>query len=453
MEQLERNLNYKNWDELGVKVLDASKQELFLAMRYLFEPLNMLEYQPERQIPYMATDGKKLYYNPMLMCGRYRDNPVKVNRGFLHIIMHCIFRNLYSWEGRDREVWDLACDIMAEYLIDSIELSCVMLPENAERERIYKRIAGTAKIMSAANIYYELKKFSEGELLKLQASELFTVDDHSLWYDNKNDDDKDEDKDNDSTKEDDEQKWQNAAKKMEAAIGLFGNGRGDSKGNLKRTLAAKNRNRISYRDFLRKFAVIRENIKIDMDSFDYGFYNYGLTIYKNMPLIEELEYVQETGIEDFAIVLDTSGSCAYELLQKFLDTTFEILTSTDIFFEKMNLHIIQCDNEVQQDTVLHCKAEIEEFRNNFEIRGFGGTDFRPAFEYIDRLIENGKLKHLRGVLYFTDGYGIYPSARPAYDTAFVFLSEYDEARKVPGWAIRLELSEEQLRRRDEYKES
>ena len=32
---------------------------------------------------------------------------------------------------------------------------------------------------------------------------------------------------------------------------------------------------------------------VDMDSFDYGFYNYGMTVYGNMPLIEELEYREE----------------------------------------------------------------------------------------------------------------------------------------------------------------
>ncbi len=56
---------------------------------------------------------------------------------------------------------------------------------------------------------------------------------------------------------------------------------------------------------------------IDMDSFDYGYYHYGLTLYGNIPLIEELEYKEETGIEDFVIVIDTSGSCASSLIQNF----------------------------------------------------------------------------------------------------------------------------------------
>lgn len=50
----------------------------------------------------------------------------------------------------------------------------------------------------------------------------------------------------------------------------------------------------------------------------------------------------------------------------------------------------------------------------------------------------GELKSLKGVLYFTDGYGIYPEHKPSYDVAFVFPEMYDADRIVPGWAIRVE---------------
>ena len=74
MEQREKNLNSENenrkyyeneqqkhtdnWEMLALKVLEASRQELFLAMRYMFEPLNMLEFQKNMQIKFLACDGK-----------------------------------------------------------------------------------------------------------------------------------------------------------------------------------------------------------------------------------------------------------------------------------------------------------------------------------------------------------------------------------------------------------
>ena len=110
----------------------------------------------------------------------------------------------------------------------------------------------------------------------------------------------------------------------------------------------------------------------------------------------------------------------------------------------MNVHIIQCDNEIQEDTVISTFEELDQYKKEFVAKGFGGTDFRPAFHYINTLRNEGQLKRLKGVLYFTDGYGIYPECKPSYDTAFIFLGDYDSDRKVPAWAIRIDLPEDKL---------
>ena len=445
----------KDWALLGRRILDTARQELFLGMRYLFSALNMLEYSENRQIAYVATDGSSLYYNPMLLAQRYKAEPTDVNRAFLHMVMHCLFRNIFEGSryesDEDRQLWDLACDICAEYLIDSIELSCVMKPENTERENIYRELSKSCRVFSAQNVYYVLKTQMRSSANKWSAAGIFYVDDHRYWYenrkenngesgDNSGDDDANGGGQPDGGNKKSEKQWEDAAKKLQSAMS-FDSGRGDTKGRLLRTLRAENHKEISYRDFLRKFAVVREKMHVDMDSFDYGYYNYGMTVYKNMPLIEELEYREESGIEDFVIVLDTSGSCAYSLIQRFIDTTFNILTESEVFFDKIKLHIVQCDNQIQEDTVITDISQAEAFKNNFTVRGFGGTDFRPAFNYIEKLRREGSLKRLKGVLYFTDGYGIYPSHRPAYDVAFVFPEMYDAERIVPGWAIRVELPE------------
>ena len=70
---------------------------------------------------------------------------------------------------------------------------------------------------------------------------------------------------------------------------------------------------------MQKFAVTREEVRIDPDSFDYGYYNYSMQLYKNMPLIEELEYREARKIHDFVIAVDTSGSCSGELVRRFLE--------------------------------------------------------------------------------------------------------------------------------------
>ena len=59
-------------------------------------------------------------------------------------------------------------------------------------------------------------------------------------------------------------------------------------------------------------------------------------------------------------------------------------------------------------------------------------------------IAKGEFENLKGLIYFTDGYGIYPPAMPAYDTIFVFLNEDDKKPEVPVWAIEVVLSEPDL---------
>ena len=80
----------------------------------------------------------------------------------------------------------------------------------------------------------------------------------------------------------------------------------------------------------------------------------------------------------------------------------------------------------------------------YTVTGFGSTDFRPVFDYVDNMLDMGSFSELKGLIYFTDGYGIYPEKKKDYDVAFVFLSDDDNAPKVPPWAIKVILSEEDI---------
>ena len=185
-------------------------------------------------------------------------------------------------------------------------------------------------------------------------------------------------------------------------------------------------------------------MQVDPDSFDAIFYTYGLSLYGNMPLIEPLESKEVSRIEDFVVVIDTSMSCSGDLVRCFLEETYDVLCQSDSYFKKTNIHIIQCDEQVQQDRLITNQEEMEAYMRDFTIIGQGGTDFRPAFEYVNGLIRQGAFHRLKGLLYFTDGEGIYPVKRPVYDTAFVFLKDQYTDISVPAWAMILILEPEQL---------
>lgn len=93
---------------------------------------------------------------------------------------------------------------------------------------------------------------------------------------------------------------------------------------------------------------MREEVSVDMDSFDYGFYMYGLQHYGNMPLIEENEFREAKKIEELVIAIDTSASCKEKLVQQFLNETGAILKHQESFFHKVHIRIIECDNQFKK---------------------------------------------------------------------------------------------------------
>ena len=107
-------------------------------------------------------------------------------------------------------------------------------------------------------------------------------------------------------------------------------------GDLKEQVKVENRERYDYREFLKKFAVLREEMEVDPDRLIILFYSYGLSIYGNMPLIEPQEWKEVKKVEEFVIVIrHPSMSCSGILVKKFLEETYGILSETNSFFRKI----------------------------------------------------------------------------------------------------------------------
>ena len=217
---------------------------------------------------------------------------------------------------------------------------------------------------------------------------------------------------------------------------------GSGSGNAAFAVRPDARGSRAFAALLRECSEMRENRHVSGDEFQYAWYLYGLEHYGGMPLIEPLEYSEERRLRELAVVIDTSASCSRSLCAAFLGELAGILTREDLFFERFNLHILECDCEVQQDTRLTTLAELTDWLRTMTLHGGGGTDFRPAFRYVDGLVERGEFAHLPGLLYFTDGYGVFPDVPPAYRAVFVMLRyRYDDI-DLPAWAEKLILEAE-----------
>lgn len=244
----------------------------------------------------------------------------------------------------------------------------------------------------------------------------------------------------DTGREELQRMWKNVAARIAVEVQSYTNaGRGKIAGNLLQHLKKLTRENYDYSAFLMKFAAHREErMQIDEAEFDYAFYTYGLKLFGRIPLIEPLEYKEVKLIREFIIAIDTSGSCSGEAVEGFLIKTYNILRQTQTFASSVNIHIVQCDASIQEDARIESQKELEKYIAHMTLKGFGGTDFTPVFEYADRMLETGEIRHLDGLLYFTDGYGVFPTRPPVYKTAFVFLDKAEEVR-VPSWAMKVYL--------------
>ncbi|MBD5554781.1 MAG: metallopeptidase [Roseburia sp.] len=435
---MEHRQTQEEWEEeMSLKILDFVRNEVYMDLRFLGVALSALVPRANGQIHALATDGKLLYFSTEQLLRVFQNNARYLDRAYLHTVLHCIFEHLWIGGGREPECWNIACDIAVEYTIDCMDKPCTKRLLSWSRQCIYEKIRENRQGASAAVIYRMLTGMEPEERRKL-AREFFT-DDHCFWP-----------KQNDSraslkSAEENQKNWNKIARqtKIEQQRGK----NGGEAGEILSAMISAQKSRRSYREFLQKFSVLREELHCDPDEFDLGYYTYGLNLYGNLPLMEPLESRERKKIREFVIVIDTSYSTGGELVSGFLRETADILRQSDSFFSDSRIRVLQCDNKVQKDTLIEGTQELERFLEQFELLGGGGTDFRPAFSYVNELLQKGACKNLGGLLYFTDGKGIYPRERPAYQTAFLFLEEYD-TDAVPPWAMRLKLEPEEFKTPD-----
>ena len=447
--------NREKRTKLAKDVLRLSRNQILVNLRFMDAALSRLEETEIEGIP-LATDGKYLVYDARHVLRCHKEDRARPVRDYLHAVMHCVFRHNFVHTLTDRASWDLACDIAVEHSITQLGLRAAQSAREQRQAQAIQKLQKDVGMLTAEKVYRYLLDKNLHPIRLTELQELFSADDHRLWYMGEDEkaalglgaggsgDGESENEGGSVTVYGSEEDWKDVAERMQMDMETFSKNQGKDPGAMLQNLREVNRERYDYAAFLKKFAVRGEAMKVNDDEFDYIFYTYGLQLYENMPLIEPLEYKEVKRIREFVIAIDTSGSVAGETVQRFVQKTYNILKSTESFFSKINLHIIQCDAVVQEDAKITNQEEFDAYLKTMRIRGLGGTDFRPVFTYVDKLIESKAFWNLKGLIYFTDGFGTFPEKPPAYDAAFVFLQEEINNPDVPPWAIKLVLKKEEI---------
>ena len=575
-------------NDLGSRILNQSRYELSLSMRHLARALDRLPYEMDFNTQRMGTEGERIHFHPEFIFQLFMESPQKLNRLYMHSLLHCLFRHMFKNEDKKEELWNMACDIHVEYVLDSLDVDLLKRPAGEYRENIFQRLEEKIKTLSAERIYQYLEEADldynawerlEREFYKddhvfwevidrkdapgqegegdsdgapLPLPEDFTPNDNSSGEENEgekkdsgdntsaeNSEDKDkspregkssedasshsgtpsdgegkEEKNQEAGNQESENRgsenqgaenqesenrgadnqgadnsdsenqgadnqgegsssgekqeekreaerkpkeqekreereakkkrdalskeWEDISKRTEQEIEHSSKEKQEEQGSLAWFLRLEQKKYTDFRDFLRRLSVDREEMEVDLDSFDYGYYYYGLEQYGNMPLIEENEYREGRKLQELVIAIDTSHSTKGEMVKGFLEETAGILKQKDAFFQKVKVHILECDDELRKDICLENVEDLEQYSKNFAVKGGYGTDFRPVFRYVSDLQKRGELKNLKGLMYFTDGKGRYPKEAPPYVTAFVFPKGEDiDDDNVPFWAMKL----------------
>ena len=141
--------------------------------------------------------------------------------------------------------------------------------------------------------------------------------------------------------------------------------------------------------------------------------------YKTMPPSKKLLYMGtylpslDSNLFRAVIAIDSSGSVDEALLGIFIAE----IESLMLTFPNYRIDLLVCDAKVHSHDTFYGGELLE-----YTLKGGGGTDFRPVFDYIDRELPDTQL-----LLYFTDLQGRFPDDEPLYETVWIV----PEAAEVP----------------------
>lgn len=387
-------------------------------------------------LPSCETDGREARFGVEMALASLRSHSAVLARAYAHMLLHCLLGHVNPPEGVDELRWSVAADAAVGVLLAELDCPAICVPDAARDEQL--TVLRSRVEHPTARAFYTLLEregTDEGELARLELA--LGMDSHACWFRDGADTQAMSMHERDAL----QRRWQQLARQAATELSARG-AAGDA---LESSLGELDAAPMSLPELMASLCSPRERVHVNVDEFDYALYAHGLATYGNVPIVEPLEYIEQPRPRDLVIAIDSSGSIGLEQARGFMRLACGLLAAGT--GEGTRVHVVQCDERIQDVRVVESAADAAALVENMTLRGRGGTDFRPVFDYALDVLETSKheQRELAGVVYFTDGKGTFPESAPPFDAAFAFL---DEAAPVPGWASTVLVLSAELDARD-----
>lgn len=350
---------------------------------YVALHLTMIETE---EIPTMGVDNRgNCYFNSKFVEGMSQE---EVKGVVCHEIMHVVLDHLKNLKGRQPQVANIAQDLCINDIVSNNGLSLPkegLIPSNHSYT-----IPGLNKTIKDINkkvwemIYEELEKMLPK---KPQGMDGFDI---HIRLGKDGGDGKGDDKDGEGKsikgcagspdKNGEDLPWKAIVNEAYAYAKM----QGKSPSGVDRLIDELNYPKLNWRELLCKF-IIKE--------IPYDF-NYMRPSRKSASTGVYLPSVHRENME-IAVGIDTSGSISPDDLRDSLSEVLGVIRA----YDNVKLTVLSCDAEVHTIGVVENEMDIA----NLNLKGGGGTDFRPVFTWLE---ENAPMTKL--LIFFTDGYGDFP---------------------------------------------
>lgn len=352
----------------------------------------------------MATDGYHIYYSQDFVD---RISDAELRGCIAHELLHVVFRHTDRRGSRERVVWNYACDLAINLLLDSFGFK---LPKGA---LLHKHYEGK----SAEEIYERLQRktitfevsLSADDDLNSPGSFSCSISDDLL------------DSNHPLTKAlseamggktPDQEQIRQIVTAIQKELIKDLKKAGKLAGDMLEDIVVASVLQVDWREALRSW--LTANMRSD---------------WRMMPPAKKYAwqgiYLPSVGApspEHLIVAIDTSGS----MTKKELGMIFaEVASFRETFPSKLT--IIEADADIQHISTYDEYEELPD-AERFTIHGGGGTDFRPVFEWVEK---NGSDSFI--LVYATDGYGTFPEKAPAFPTLWLATPDSASQESFPDW--------------------